>query len=99
MKDISLYEKTLEITRHKRSNNQIEDKDERLRQQQCDYYHRKGFFNEYKKKVCKKLKIEYTLKEIDSVESLEAWATDYLQKNYNITIHNGKAVAYILRVL
>lgn len=98
---VSLYDKTLETTRHKRTNyNNIEDKHERLRLQQRDYYNRKGFFNEYKKKICKKINIPYdSLKEIDCVEKLENYAMEYLETNHNIKLENGKAVAYILRIL
>lgn len=101
MREVSLYDKTLETTRHKRTNyNNIEDKHARLRLQQKDYYNRKGFFNEYKKKVCKKINIQNdSLKEIDCVEQLEKFAVEYLETNHNITLTNGKAIAYILRVL
>jgi hypothetical protein len=97
---ITLYNKELKFQRHTRTKSVIEDKAERLRQQQKDYYQRKGFFFEYKRKVCRKIGVDYeALKDIKSVYELETFALDYLEKNHNVRLENGKAVAYILRVL
>lgn len=97
---VTLYNKQLELQRHTRTKCDIEDKVERLRQQQKEYYQRKGFFFEYKRKVCRKIGLEYeALKDIKTVYELESFALNYLEKNHNVKLENGKAVAYILRVL
>lgn len=97
---VTLYNKELKLQRHTRTKSDIEDKAERLRQQQKDYYQRKGFFFEYKRKVCRKIGLDYeALKDIKSVYELETFALDYLEKYHNVKLENGKAVAYILRVL